>query len=80
MTRLQGPRPWALCSLGQGIYYIHFCRVGACADMGNYKEHVGSPARCHVLYCKVSCMGAVEHHREWSGKLQRCVGCLFLGK
>lgn len=36
--------------------------------MEDYKGHVRAPARCHILYCKVSCMEAVEsgqaHRRD----------------
>lgn len=61
VSRLQGPRLWGLYSLGQDICSVHFCGVGDCTDMWNYKECVGSPARCHVLSRKVSCLGTVEH-------------------
>ena len=47
--------------------------------MGDCKWHIG-PIRCHVLYCKVTCLAAVENHREQLGKAQGCMGCLLLGK
>ena len=51
---LQGPRPWGLCSLWQGMCCIHSCGVGACADMGNYKGHLWRllPG---ATYCTAKC-------------------------
>ena len=47
--------------------------------MEDYRGHVGPPAKRYMLYCKVSCVRATEHHRDQSGKLQGSVGQMRAG-
>ena len=36
-----------------GLVLLRLECVGTWTDMGDYKGHVGAPARCHILFCKV---------------------------
>lgn len=44
-----------------------------------WPKNMRVPAGCHILYCRVSCMGVVEHHRRWPGEPRRCMVCFLLG-
>ena len=74
------PKTIGIVLLGRGCrsYSSKWC--WSWADVGGYKRHVGGPARCCIVNCKVTCLAAVENHREQLGKPQGRMGCLLLCK